>query len=117
MVDSLGKKPTSVIFAWKGSKLVDVTTDITAEPTDFVLDKYTGAKYPKSLVLRAAGKACTGTVTHKLKNIVEEALPWGAKEGEGHAYFRFLSDCRYQPGCCRGKIELKTPLLHELMIP
>lgn len=117
MVDSLGKKPTSVIFAWKGSKLVDVTTDITAEPTDFVLDNYTGAKYPKSLVLRAAGKACTGTITHQVKNIVEEALPWAAKEGEGHAYFRFLSDADIDLVVAGEKVQLKTPLLHELMIP
>jgi|GEM_PF-369638 len=117
MIDSLGKKPSSVIFAYKGAQLVDVTTDITAEPSDFVLDKFTGAKYPQALVLRVAGKACTGTLTHKLNHIVETQLPPGAKEGQGKAYFRFLSDCDIKLDVAGDKIDVNTPLLHELMIP
>lgn len=117
MIDSLGKKPSSVIFAYKGAQLVDVATDITAEPSDFVPDKFTGAQYPQALVLRVAGKACKGTLTHKLNHIVETQLPWGAKEGQGKAYFRFLSDCNIKLDVAGDKIDVNTPLLHELMIP
>lgn len=117
MADSLGKKPTSVIFVWNGSKLVDLTIDVAAEPSDFVLDEFTGAKYPQALILRVGGTNCKGTITHKLNHIVEKRTPWGAKQGEGHAYFRFLSDCDINLNVLGKIIDIKTPLLHELMIP
>ncbi|MDD5171336.1 MAG: lipocalin-like domain-containing protein, partial [Syntrophales bacterium] len=78
MTDALGKKPSSVILSWKGDKLVDVTVDITAEPSDFVLDKFTNAKYPQTLILRPNGAECKGIITHKLNHLVEALLPWGA---------------------------------------
>ena len=117
MTDALGKKPSSVILAYKGEKLVDVTTDITADASDFVPDKYTGAPYPRTLVLRPEGRAVKGTITHKLNHLVEALLPWGATEGKGHAYFRFLSDCDIKLDVAGDKIDIKTPLLHEYMIP
>jgi CrtC N-terminal lipocalin domain len=117
MTDALGKKPSSVILSWEGDKLVDVTTDITAEPSDFVLDKFTNAEYPQTLVLKPAGAACKGTITHKLSSLVEALLPWGASEGQGHAYFRFLSDADINLEVNGNKVQVKTPVLHELMIP
>lgn len=117
MNDALGKKPSSVILAYKGEKLVDVTTSITAEASDLVPDKFTGAQYPQKLVLQVDGKAVKGTVTHKLNHVVEALLPWGATEGQGHAYFRFLSDADIKLDVAGDKVEVNTPLLHEYMIP
>jgi len=117
MADSLGNKPTSAILTFKGDKLLDVSTTITADPGDFVLDQYTGAKYPQSLVLHPGGKIINGTVTHKLNKLVEALPPWGAQPGDGHAYFRFLSDCVISLDIAGDKLEVKTPLIHEYMIP
>jgi hypothetical protein len=117
MVDALGKKPSSVIFAFKGPKLLEVSTEITVDASDFVLDPFTGAKYPRSVVLHPSGKAISGTVTHKLRNLVEALPPWGAQPGDGHAYFRFLSDCDIDLVAAGDKIQVKTPLIHEFMIP
>ncbi len=117
MTDALGKKPIAVMLSYKGEKLVDVTTDITAEGSEFVPDKFTGAQYPQTLVLRPQGSAISGTITHKLNHLVEGLSPWGASEGGGHAYFRFLSDCDIKLDVAGDKIDIKTPLLHEFMIP
>ncbi|MBN1375350.1 MAG: hypothetical protein JXA01_04270 [Dehalococcoidia bacterium] len=117
MRDYLGKKPSSVILVYQGEKLVDVTTDITAEGSDFILDKLTGAEYPQELVLNVNGKQCSGTISHKLNHLVEAALPWAADEGQGHAYFRFLSDCDIKLDIAGEKLDIQTPLLHEYMIP
>jgi hypothetical protein len=117
MDSSLGNKPTSAILTFKGSKLLDVSTSITADASDFTLDSYTGAKYPKALVLRPDGKVVKGSITHKLRNLVEALPPWGAQPGGGHAYFRFLSDCDINLDIAGDKLDVKTPLLHEYMIP
>ena len=117
MTDALGKKPISVILAYKGEKLVDITTNITAEGSDFVPDKFTSAQYPQTLVLRLEGGVIKGTITHKLNHVLEGLSPWGASDGGGHAYFRFLSDCDIKLDIAGDKIDVKTPLIHELMIP
>jgi len=117
MDDSLGNKPTSAILTFKGAKLLDVYTTITADAGDFITDLYTGAKYPQSLVLRPSGKMVNGTVTHKLRNLVEALPPWGAQPGQGHAYFRFQSDCVISLDIAGDKLEVQTPLIHEYMIP
>ncbi|MFA5398909.1 MAG: lipocalin-like domain-containing protein [Dehalococcoidia bacterium] len=117
MTDALRNKPISVILVYKGEKLVDVTTDITAEGSDFVTDKLTGAQYPQTLVLRPEGSVLKGTITHKLNHLLEGLSPWGAKGGGGHAYFRFLSDCDIKLNVAGDKIDVKTPLIHEYMRP
>ena len=87
MNEALGKKPSSVLLAYKGEKLVALTTDATAVGSDFMLDKLTGAQYPQALVIQANGQLIKGTITHKLNHLVEALLLWGAEEGKGHAYF------------------------------
>ena len=117
MTDALGKKPSSVILAYKGEKLVGLTTDVTAEGSDFMPDKLTGAQYPQTLIIRPQGQTIKGTITHKLNHLVEALLLWGAEEGKGHAYFRFLSDCDIKLDVAGDKIDVKTSVLHEYLIP
>ncbi len=117
MTDALGAKPISVLLAYKGDKLVDITTNITAEGSEFVPDQLTGAEYPRTLVLRPEGSAVRGTITHKLNHLLEGLSPWGAKDGGGRGYFRFLSDCDIKLDVTGDKIDIKTPLIHEYMRP
>ena len=117
MTDALGAKPSSVIFTYKGSDLLDVSTNIFADASDLVLDEYSGAKYPRVLVLRSEGPAVKGTISHHLKNVVEKQITPGAKPGEGRVYFRFLSDADINLNIAGEKLEVHTPLLHEYMIP
>ena len=117
MTDALGAKPSSVIFTYKGSDLLDVSTNIFADASDLVLDEYSGAKYPRALVLRLEGPTVKGTISHHLKNVVEKQITPGAKPGEGRVYFRFLSDCDINLNIAGEKLEVHTPLLHEYMIP
>jgi hypothetical protein len=96
---------------------VGLTTDVTAEGSDFMPDKLTGAQYPQTLIIRPQGQTIKGTITHKLNHLVEALLLWGAEEGKGHAYFRFLSDCDIKLDVAGDKIDVKTSVLHEYLIP
>jgi len=117
MTDALGARPCCVMHAYKGSEMLDVFTNVSAEASDIVPDKYSGAEYPRELVVRAEGQVVRGTISHHLKNVLEKHLTPGTKPGDGRVYFRFLSDCDISLDLAGEKLEVHTPLLHELMIP
>jgi hypothetical protein len=115
--DAVGGGPTNALLALKGGKLVDMSSDISAEPSDFIVDPVTNTPYPQKLILRSDGRAVKGTVIHKLNYLVESYLPWGETEGKTHGYFRFLSDCDIDLNLSGEKVQQKTQLIHELMMP
>jgi len=115
--DVVGSRPTSAIVAFKGHDLVDLSDKIYADASDLTLDKLTGINYPKTLVLRMESPAVKGTVTHKVKDLVESALTPLAVPGGGRGYLRFLSDCDIRLNVNGEKIETEAPLIHEYMKP
>jgi hypothetical protein len=115
--DVVGKRPTSAIVAFKGKKLVDLSDKIYADVYDLELDKYTGAKYPKKLVIRVESPVTKGEIVHRLQKLVESQLTPMATEGGGRGYLRFLSDCDVRLNVAGEKVEVSTPLIHEYMIP
>lgn len=117
MTDARGGKPVSVILTYRGGDLLDVSTDIFADASDLAVDEYSGAQYPRKLVLRPEGPIVKGTISHHLKNVLEKQLSIKAKPGDGRVYFRFLSDCDINLSIAGEKLEVHTPLLHEYMIP
>jgi len=117
MTDALGAKPCSVMHTYKGSDLLDVSTNIFADASDFTLDEYSGAKYPRKLVVHAEGPVVSGTISHHLQSVLEKHLTPGTKPGDGRVYFRFLSDCDIDLELAGEKLEVRTPLLHEYLIP
>lgn len=117
MPDALGARPCNVMHAYKGSEMLDVFTNVSADASDIVRDEYSGAEYPRELVVRAEGQVVRGTISHHLKNVLERHLTPGTKPGDGRVYFRFLSDCDIDLDLAGEKLKVNTPLLHELMIP
>ena len=117
MPDVLGSRPCCVMHAYRGSEMLDVWIDVSADASDLVLDDYSGATYPRELVVRSEGKVVKGTISHHLKSVLEKHLTPGTKPGDGRVYFRFLSDCDIDLDIAGEKLVVHTPLLHELMIP
>jgi hypothetical protein len=117
MPDALGARPCCVMHAYKGSEMLDVFTNVSADASDIVRDEYSGAEYPRELVIRAEGQVVRGTISHHLRNVLEKHLTPGTKPGDGRVYFRFLSDCDIDLELAGEKLKVNTPLLHELMIP
>jgi len=108
-----GSKPVSALVTLKGHDLVDLTDKLYGDYNDLTLDKVTGVTYPKILVLRSESPNVTGTITNKVKELVEnDPLP-GMDVGAGNGYLRFLSDCDIKLNVKGEKIETKAALLHE----
>ena len=117
MSDVVGSKPISAIVAFKGHDLVDLSDKIYADASDLALDELTGINYPRTLLLRMESPVTKGTVTHKLRNLVESALTPEAVPGGGRGYLRFLSDCDIKLNVNGGNIETRATLIHEYMKP
>jgi len=108
-----GSKPVSALVTFKGHDLVDLTDKLYGDYSDLTLDKVTGVTYPKTLVLRSESPNVTGTITNKVKELVEnDPLP-GMDAGAGNGYLRFLSDCDIKLNVKGEKIDTKATLLHE----
>lgn len=108
-----GSKPVSALVSFKGHDLVDLTDKLYGDYSDLVLDKETGVNYPKTLVLRPESPNVTGTITNKVKELVEnDALP-GMEKGAGNGYLRFLSDCDVKLNVKGEKVESQSNLIHE----
>ena len=113
---SIGSQRICVLIAFKGERLLRISSRIDAEPSDLEADKLTGDKYPRKLVLKVTARNISGEVILRLKKLIESpaAYPEAAKE---HRYFRFLSDCDVNLDMAGEKIEADTQVIHELMIP
>ena len=113
----VGIRPTSALVAFKGHDLVDLSDKIYADTGDPELDTLTGINYPKTLTLRMESPLTSGTVTHRLRNLVESALTPEAVPGGGRGYLRFLSDCDIRLNVSGEKMETGATLIHEYMKP
>jgi len=113
--ESLGYEEMLKLIAIKGQKLVEYSSDVYGEPSDFRVDELTGARYPRKLVLKMEGSRVKGDVTHRLRKLIENVPIPGAKEGSG--YFRFLSDCDVNLNVDEEKVKVETQVIHELAIP
>jgi hypothetical protein len=111
--DITGKKPQSRIIAFKGHDLIEMSEQIHAETGDLTLDEVTGVNYQKKLILRMEGPVVKGTITHNVKNLVENNLQPGTKPGGGKGYLRFLSDCDIRLNVNGEKINTNAMLIHE----
>jgi len=110
-----GNKPVTVLVTFKGHDLVDLSGELTADYSDLAQDKLTGINYPKTMVMSVKSPNVTGTVTNRVKELVESQLLPGMKEGAGNGYLRFLSDCDIKLDVKGEKIEADAPLIHELI--
>jgi len=77
------------------------------------MDKVTGVNYQKTLVLRMESPVVKGTITHNVKDLVENNPTPGAKPGGGKGYLRFLSDCDIRLNVNGEKINTRATLIHE----
>ncbi|MCX6007862.1 MAG: hypothetical protein NTZ34_11485 [Chloroflexi bacterium] len=110
-----GSKPVSALVSFKGHELVDLTDKLYGDYGDLTLDKATGVTYPKTLVLRPESPNVTGTITNKVKELVEnDPLP-GMDAGAGNGYLRFLSDCDVKLNVKGEKVETQSKLIHEFI--
>jgi len=121
---SLGSFEVPVLISFEGSKLLDLSTGITAEPDLFETDEITGIAYPKELVLKVDTGLISGRITHRLRKLIEsyplpEGYPLLGQETlvNGHGAVRFLSDCSVDLVVNSENIRLDTPLIHEYMQP
>ena len=108
-----GKRPQSAIVAFKAHDLVEVSEEIYADAGDLTMDKVTGVNYQKTLVLRMESPVVKGTITHNVKDLVENNPTPGAKPGGGKGYLRFLSDCDIRLNVNGEKINTRATLIHE----
>ncbi len=111
--DITEKKPQSKIIAFKGRDLVETSEQIYLETGDLTLDEVTGVNYQKKLILRVEGPFVKGTITHNVKNLVENNPQPGTKPGGGKGYLRFLSDCDIRLNVNDEKINTMVTLIHE----
>jgi len=111
--DITERRPQSKIIAFKGHDLVETSEQIYAETGDLTLDKVTGVSYQKKLILRIEGPVVKGTITHNVKDLVENNPTPGTKPGDGRGYLRFLSDCDIWLQVNGDKIETRATLIHE----
>jgi hypothetical protein len=112
---SIGSQRVCILIAFKGEKLLRMSSRIDGEPSDFQVDEVTGVKYPRKLVLKVDASRIKGEVILRLKKLIESrSFPQAMK---GHGYFRFLSDCDVKLDVVGEKIEVETQVMHELMIP
>jgi hypothetical protein len=116
--------PICALMSFEGNKLVDMTNEITDEPSDFVMDHETGIEYPRKLVLKIDSEVVKGEVTHTLKNLIEsyplaDGYPFAENEKTtyGHGAVRFFSDCKVDLVVNGRNVRHKTELIHELMKP
>jgi hypothetical protein len=110
-----GSKPVSVLVSFKGHDLVDLSDKLYADYGDLTMDKVTGVNYPKTLVLRSESDNVKGTITNKVKELVEnDPLP-GMEAGAGNGYLRFLSDGDIKLDVRGEKVEVKSTLIHEFI--
>jgi len=110
-----GNKPVTGLITFKGHDLVDLSDKLNADYIDLTLDKMTGINYPKTMVMRVESPNVKGTVTNRVKELVESELLPGMKEGAGNGYLRFLSDCDIKLDVKDEKIETNASLIHELI--
>ena len=97
--ESLGHVAMSILVAFKGEKLVKLSTHIDAEPSEFEVDELTGVKYPRKLALKIDASNIKGEVTHMLRKLADSFMfPQAMK---GHGFLRFLAvltlSCRPNP--------------------
>ena len=110
-----GNKPVTGLITFKGHDLFDLSDKLNADYSDLALDKMTGINYPKTMVMSVESANVTGTVTNRVKELVESELLPGMKEGAGNGYLRFLSDCDIKLDVKGEKIETDAPLIHEFI--
>ena len=118
MAQTLGHSPFRGLTALAGETLTARSSEIEHvdyEENDLVTDDSTGAAYPRELVIRLNEPETKGVVSLKLRRLIE-AVPFGT-QGRGHAYFRFLSDCRAELDFGGEKVKAMVPAIHELMRP
>jgi len=108
-----GNKPQSRIMAFKGHDLVEMSDQIRVDDGELTLDPVTGVNYQKTLVLRINGANAKGTITHRVKDLVENNPTPGTKPGDGRGYLRFLSDCDIKLDVNGDKIDTRAMLIHE----
>ena len=108
-----GNQPQSIIIAFKGHDLIEMSEQIYAETGDLTLDEVTGINYQKTLVLRIESPVIKGTITHNVQDLVEHNPTPGTKPGGGKGYLRFLSDCDIRLKVHGEKINTKAMLIHE----
>ena len=110
-----GSKPVSVLVTFKGHELVDLTDKLYGDYSDLTVDNVTGINYPKTLALRVESPNVTGTITNKVKELVEnDPLP-GMEAGAGNGYLRFFSDCAIKLNVKGEKIDTQASLIHEFI--
>jgi hypothetical protein len=110
-----GETPQSSLIVFKGHDLVEASDLIYADTGDMTLDKVTGVNYQKKLVVRMESPIVKGTITHNVKNLVENNPMPAHRPGEGRGYLRFLSDCDIRLNIKGEKIETNTLLIHEFV--
>jgi len=110
-----GNKPVTALVTFKGRELADLTDKLNADYRDLALDKLTGINYPQTMVMSVESPNVKGSVTNRVKKVVESELLPGMKEGAGNGYLRFLSDCDIKLDIKGEKIEANAPLIHELI--
>lgn len=110
-----GEKPQSSLIVFKGHDLIEASDLIYADTGDMTLDKVTGVNYQKKLIVRIESPVVKGTITHNVKNLVENNPMPAHRPGEGKGYLRFLSDCDISLNIKGEKIETNTLLIHEFV--
>ncbi|MBN1376100.1 MAG: hypothetical protein JXA01_08100 [Dehalococcoidia bacterium] len=110
-----GETPQSSLIVFKGHDLIEFSEQIYADPGELTLDEVTGVKYQKKLVLRMESPFVKGSITHNVKNLVENNPTPAHKPGQGRGYLRFLSDCDIDLNIKGDQIKTNTMLVHEYM--
>lgn len=108
-----GETPQSYLIVFKGHDIIDFSESIYADPGEETLDAVTAVKYQKKLVIRMESPAVKGTITHKVKNLVENNPMPVHKPGEGRGYLRFLSDCDINLDIKGERLQTSAFLIHE----